>query len=170
MPLDRSGKTKASPYRFQPLTEKERRGFSQREKEVRKYQKERQSRETRRRDMPETKSSKRLEPNKEKFSRSPIMDRPNKKPARKKAPPARYETPKPNPNVEPLKRKDDLSRSWDKSLRSDDRGQKSEVREKRSMSRDQTPRKRGERSEDRMQKLDERQQKGNDKRQKWNER
>jgi len=170
MPLDHAGKTKASAYRFQPLSEKERREFSQREKEVRTYQKERQSRETQRQNMPEEKASKKLGPNKEKFSRSPIMGRSNQKADRKKAPPALHKAPKPNPNVEPLERKYDLSRPWGKSQKSQDRGQKSEVRGQRSMDNVQKSGNRGGLSEDRMQKSNNRQQRGDDGRQRWNER
>jgi hypothetical protein len=61
--------------------------------------------------MLEQRASKRVGPNKDKISRSPIMDRSNEKVRRKKAPPARYRAPKPNTNIEPLERKYDLSRS-----------------------------------------------------------
>ena len=167
VPLDHAGKTKASTYRFQPLSGKARREFSQREKEVRTYQKERQRRETQRQNILEEKASKKPGPNKEKFSRSPIMGRSNQKADRKKAPPALYKAPKPNPNVEPLERKYDLSRPWDKSQKSQDREQKSEVRGMRSMDKVQ---KSGDRLEDRMQKSNDRQQRGNDRRQMWNKR
>ncbi len=128
MPIDRAGKTKAGAYRFKLLSEKERREFSQREKEVRTYRKKRQVREAQRQYMLEKRVSKKPEPNKEKFSRSPIMYRSNEKANRKKAPPARYKPPKPNPDVEPLQRKYDLSRSWNKSRKSEDIGQKSVVK------------------------------------------
>jgi hypothetical protein len=164
-PLDRAGKTKAGVYRFKPLSEKERREFSQREKEVRTYQKERQSRETQRQNMLEEKAPKKPEPNKDKFSRSPIMDRSNEKAGLKKAPPARYKAPKPNPNVEPLQREYDLSRSRDKSQKSEDRGQKSEVRGQRSMDNVQKSGNRGGLSEDRMQKSNNGQRRGDDGRQ-----
>ncbi|MBN1546748.1 MAG: hypothetical protein JW902_08825 [Syntrophaceae bacterium] len=42
MPLGHAGKTKAGSYRFRPLSEKERKEFTQRGKEIRTYQKERQ--------------------------------------------------------------------------------------------------------------------------------
>jgi hypothetical protein len=132
MPLDPAQKTKAGAYRFRPLNEKERREFSQREKEVRTYQKERQSRETQRQNMPAQKALNKPAPNKETFSRSPIMDRSGQKADRKKAPPALYKGPKPNPNVEPLERKYDLSRPWDRSQKSEDGEQKPEGRGVRS--------------------------------------
>ncbi|MFZ0451823.1 MAG: YXWGXW repeat-containing protein, partial [Desulfatiglandaceae bacterium] len=158
MPLNRAGKSKARAYRFQPLSEKERRGFSQREKEVRTYQKERQSRETQRRNVLEGKASRKPARNKEKFSRSPIMDRSNTKAGRKKAPPARYKAPKPNPNVEPLQREPNLSRSRDKSRKSEDRRQKAVVRGHDSKDKVKKSGNRGGLSEDRMQKSNDRQQ------------
>ncbi len=170
MPLERAGKTKASAYRFQPLSEKERREFSQREKEVRTYQKERQSRETRPQNILEEKASRKPRPNKEEFSRSPIVDRSNEKADQKKAPPARYKAPKLNPNVEPLERRYDLSRSWDKSQKSEEGGQGSGVSTHRSIDNVQESGNRGGRWEDRTHKSNDRQQKGNDGRQRWNER
>ncbi|UCH21000.1 MAG: YXWGXW repeat-containing protein [Deltaproteobacteria bacterium] len=125
MPLDRVGKTKASANRFKPLSEKGRREFPHRKKKVRTFENERESRDTQRLSMLAEKASKKPEPNKEKFSRSPVRDRANEKADRKKAPPARYKVPKPNPNINPLKRKYDLSPSWGKSQKSEDRGQTS---------------------------------------------
>jgi hypothetical protein len=163
VPLDRDGKTKAGGYRFKPLSEKERKNFSQREKEVRTYRKERQSRETPRVKRPEEKASKKPEPNREKFSRSPIMDRSNQKADRKKAPPARYKAPKPNPNVEPLERKYDSSRSG-KVYR------KSEDREKQSMDNAKKSGKGEGRSKNRAQGPDDRQKRGDDGQKRRNER
>jgi hypothetical protein len=170
MPLDPDRKTKAIAHRFRPLSERERREFTQREKEVRTYQKERQSREAQQRNMPAQKALKKPQPNKEKFSRSPIVDRSNEKAIRKKAAPARQKLPKPNPNVEPLMRKKDLSSARDKSQKSGDREQKSEVRGMRSMD---TVKKSGHRDgqvEARTHKPNDRQQRGDNRRQKWNER
>jgi hypothetical protein len=156
-PLDRAVKNKAGAHRFQPLSEKERRDFTQQEKEVRTYQEERQNRETQGQKILEEKASKKPEPNVEKFSRSPIMDRSNEKPDRRKAPPARYITPKPNPNVEPLQRGHGLSRSWDNSQKSEEGVRKSEeVRGQRSMDKDQKSWDRGGQSEDRRQRWNER--------------
>jgi len=152
MPLNRAGKTKAGAYRFKSMNEKERKDFLHQEKAVQTYQKERQIRETQRQYKLEEKASIKPTPNKEIFSRSPIMDRSNKKADRKKAPPALYRTPKPNPDVEPLQRNDDLSRPWNKS-------QKSEVRTQQSMDNMQESRNKRGRSEDRMQKFNDRQQK-----------
>ena len=120
--------------------------------------------------MPEEKASKKPVPNKEKFSRSPIMDRANPKVDRKKAPPAQYKTPKTNLNVEPLQREKGLSRSRDKSQKSEDKEQKSEVSGQRSMDKGQKSGDSGERLEDSRQKSDDRQQRGNEKRKNWNER
>ena len=163
MPIDRAGKTKASVNRFKPLSEKERREFSQRKKEVRTYRKQRQRREARQQNIPKKKASRKQAPNKENFSRSPIMDRSNEKANRKKYPPARYKSPKPNPDVEPLQRKDDLSLSRNKPQKSEGRAQKSEVRAREF-------RNKGGRSESRMRKSDKRQQRWDAGRLRLNER
>lgn len=170
MPIDRAGKTKARAYRFKPLSEKARKKFSQREKQVRNYRKERQRRETQQRNMPKKNASRKPALNKEKFSRSPIMHRSNKQANRKKNPPARYKSPKPNPNVEALRKKDDLSRSWNKSRKSEGRAQKSEVRGRRSNDRVREVRNKRGRSESRMRKSDNRQQRWDSGRLRLNER
>ena len=87
-----------------------------------------------------------------------------------KAPPVRYRVPKAKPNVEPLQRGYNLSRSRDKSQKSRDRGQKSEALEQSSKDKVRKSRNKGWQSEDRMQKSNDRQQKGDDRRQRWNER
>lgn len=160
VPLNRAGKTKVSTYRFQPMKEKERREFSQREKEVRTYERERQTRETQRPNITESKTSRELAPNREKFSRSPIVDRSSAKAHRKNAPPALYKAPKSNPNVEPLQRSRDLSSSSGRSQNSKERGQRSEVGEQRSMGNSQRSGDKGGPQEDHRQKPDNRQQKG----------
>jgi WXXGXW repeat (2 copies) len=169
-PLEGTGKTKASVYRFKPLSKKERRKFSQQEKKVRTYRKERQSRKTQQRNMPEKKASIKPGLNKEKFSRSPIMDRSNQKADRKKAPPARYKAPKPNLDVEYMKRKNNLSRSWNKSQKSEGRGRKSGVRRQRSTNKVQELRNKGGQSRNRIKKGNDRQHRGNAGRQRLNER
>jgi len=131
-PLGSIEKSKGSAYRFQALSAKERKEFSQREKEVRTYREERQSRETLRQNMPEEKASKRPELNKEKISRSPIIDRSYQKTDQKKAPPARYKAPKPNPNVEPLEREYTVSRPLQKSQKREDSGEQSQSGGKQS--------------------------------------
>jgi hypothetical protein len=113
--------------------------------------------------MPKKKASRKPVPNKEKFSRSSIMDRSIEKANRKKAPPARYKSPKPNPDVEPLQRRDDLSRSWNKSQKSEGRTQRSEIRVREF-------RNKGGRSESRMRKSDDRQQRWDAGRLRLNER
>jgi hypothetical protein len=169
-PLDPDRKTKAIASRFRPLSERERREFTQREKEVRTYQKEHQSRETQRQNMPTQKALKKPEPNKERFSRSPIMDRSNQKAIRKKAPPTQQKLPKPNPNVEPLMRQKDLSRSWDKPQKSGVKEQKPGVRGVRPTGKVKKSGDRDEQLEARMHKPNDRQQRGNNRRQRWNER
>ena len=160
-PLNSSVDTKAGTYRFKSLKEKERKEFLHQEKAVQVYQKKRESRETQWQYKQKENTSIKPNPNKEVFSRSPIMDRPNKNADRKKAPPALYKAPKPNPDVEPLQRNDDLSRPWNRSQESEDRRQKSEVKTKRSMDNMQGSRNKGGRSEDHMQKFNDRQQKSN---------
>lgn len=191
-PVDHAEKNKAGTYRFHPLSEKERKEFTQREKEVRTYQKNRQIRETQKQNMPAQKAQKKPEPNrekfskspamdktdpkkerkvqetrvqnkpvekvsvkpvsnKEKFSKSPIIDKPNQKVDRKK-PPALFQTPKPNPNVEPLQRGNGSPRSWKKSQESGDNVQKSGNSGQRSMDNGQQSEGRGGLWKDRMQK------------------
>ena len=164
-PLDPTGKTKTSSTGYRPLSEKERRDFSQREKEVRTYQKERQSRETLRQNMLGDKTSNKTEPNKEKFSRSPIMDRPNKKVDPKNVPPVQYTAPKTNPNVEPLQR--NFSRSWDKSHQPEDKEQEPEA--KGHKVRKSGGENEGQ-EEDRRQKPDSMQKRGGEERKRWKER
>jgi len=169
MPLDQDGKNKAGAYRFRPLKEKERMDFMQREKEVRTYQKERQSRETRRQNMPGDKASKRSDPNKEEFSRSPIMDRSNEK-ADRKIPPALFQAPKPNPHVEPLQRRNGLSRSWDRPHMSKDGEEESKINRQRSIDTIQKSGNRGGLLEYRMRESYTGQERGNDGRKRLNER
>jgi hypothetical protein len=170
IPLDRAQKTTSIPYRFQPLSETERREFTQREKEVRTYQKERQSRETQRRNIPPQKALKRPEPDREQFSRSPIMDRSKEKAIREKALPPRQKLPKPNPNVEPLMRQKGSSRSGDNPQRSKDSEQKSQFRGMRPMDKVQKSGDRDDQFEALMHKPNDRQQRGDNRRQRWNER
>ena len=162
MPLDRAVKTNAGAYRFQPMNEKERREFSQREKEVRTYERERQTRETQRPVIPTQNVSKEPGSNRERFSRSPIMDRSNGRAEQRTAPPARYETPKLNPNVEPLERRYDESSSPGRSQNMEERGRQSGVSEQRSMDNFQRSGNRGGPSEERMQRPDNRQQRGDE--------
>ena len=84
VPLERMAKDKDTLSRFQPLNEKERRTFTQREKDVRTYGKERQIRETRKPDKVIVKTSKKTGPEKIKFSRSPITAKPADRSDRKK--------------------------------------------------------------------------------------
>ena len=156
MPLGHAWKSKDRAYRFKPLSEKERGKFSQQEKEVRSYQRQRRRQETQRQNMLEEKASKKTGLNKEKFSRSPIIDRSSQKKDRKKAPPARYKAPKPNPNVEPLQR--DLSRSWKRPQKSGDREKKVKVRNQRSMQKLKKSENRGGWVDNRRQKSNNRQQ------------
>jgi hypothetical protein len=109
--------------------------------------------------MPEKKALKKPAPNKEKFSNSPIMDRSKGKTDQKKAPPALYRAPKPNPNVEPLQRS---SRLGNMSQKWEDKRQKPEIRGQQPTGKIQEPGNKGYRSEDRGQKSNGRQQKGDE--------
>ena len=109
-PIDHGGKAKTGPSRFQPLNETERREFSNREKEVRVYRTERQHRETPKQEIPRQTAVKKTAPNKEKFRKSPIMDRTDQRTKWKRTPPRQYKTPKPNPHVEPLEKGYERSR------------------------------------------------------------
>ncbi len=162
MPLDRVGKTKKGTHRFKSMNEKERKQFLQQKKEVRTYRQERQRRETQRQNLPNERGLQKSEPNKEKFSRSPVMDRSNEKVERKKVPPTRYKAPKPNPNVEPLERKYDSSRFQEKSRKSENIERKSDDRGEPSMDREQKKWNGDLRRKDRLEKLDHRRQGGDD--------
>ena len=98
------------------------------------------------------------------------MDRSNNKAIRKKAPPAQQKLPKPNPNVEPLMRQKNLSRSPDKPQKSGDREQKPKVRGVRPMEKVNKSGDRDEQLEARMHKPNNRQQRGDSRRQRRNER
>ncbi|MEJ2657016.1 MAG: YXWGXW repeat-containing protein [Desulfobacterales bacterium] len=152
IPIDRVVKTKPGAYRFKPLSEKDRKEFSQKEREIRTYQNTRQSREAQRQNKAREKASKKSEPNKERFFRSPIMDRSNEIRVRKKVPPPQYRVPKPNPDVEPLRRTYDLSIPRSKPQVTENKGQKTEARRQRSIDRDRESGNKGGRSEGRMQK------------------
>jgi hypothetical protein len=143
MPLDRAVKNKVSSYHLKRISKKDQSVFIKREREVRTYQRKRQDREIQGPRIVEEKASKISGPSKEKFSRSPIMDRSYKKKDRKKSPP-RYRVPKPNPDVEPLEREYGFSRSRHRPRNWEDREQKPEEdMRQRSKDREQKSRKGG---------------------------
>ena len=160
MPPDRTWKTKARAYRFKPLSKKEIRKFSQREKKVRTYRKERQNRLIQRKKMPGKRVSRSPKPYNGNFSKSPTINRSYEKANRQKAPPARYKTLKKNHHVERLQRKYDVSQSWKKPPKSEIRGRKSEVRGQRSMGKVQKFRNKRGWSEGHMQRFNKRRQGG----------
>ncbi len=100
--VKKSGK---SPTGFQPMTQKERMQIDQRGKEVRNYINKRQKFETQTTVKPPAGISKRTAPSKVRYPKSPIASKPATPVGIKKAPPNLYKTPKPNPSVEPLKRR-----------------------------------------------------------------
>ncbi len=99
-------------YRFRKLSEEERRGYTGREKEVHEYKKTRQTLEQ---ILPEKRTNRPDKPDKTKITRSPIRARSTQHLERKKAPPARHDEPKPNRNIEPLKKRASTSRQTDKT-------------------------------------------------------
>ena len=114
-------KSQTSSSRFQPLSKEERMQIDQRGKEVRNYTNKRQKWETQVSVKPPTKSSRRTEPNKVRFPKSPISAQPPDRVDRGKAPPSRYKVPEPNPSVEPLQRRSHGYREKNKTERSDNR-------------------------------------------------
>jgi len=120
MPLDRIGKNQVGAYRFKPMSETERNNFMKLEKEVGNYRQERQNRETFKQNIPD-KPSQKVEPNREKFSRSPILDRSSRNSVEQKALPVRQKEPQPNLNIEPLERQKNTFNPIDKSQNKESR-------------------------------------------------
>ena len=158
MPIkrDSNGHTKMDGYRFTPLNEKERKDFSNREKEVRTYREERRKREASRPETSSKPADKTVAPKKERFSKSPIMDRPDRNTKQKKASPKQYKQPQPNPNVEPLKREYDINRGWGKSQNQQKERIQKDEKGNSSMHKDQGAGNRGGRSHDQPQNTDDR--------------
>ena len=102
-------------HRFRPVSERERKEYIQKGKEVRIYRQERRDRETDRRSFRDQQGASITEAYKERFSRSPILDRSDRKSGDRKAPPSRYREPKPNSRFEPSERIKDSSRPRDRS-------------------------------------------------------
>jgi len=132
VPFDHAAKIKDAPFRFQPLNDKDRSKFNQREKDVRTYRKERRDWEVQKMDKSTERTSKGHEPAKAKLPKSPITSKPLDQLDKKKVPPNRYKAPKPNPNVEPLQRKYDFSGTRSKEQKSMDRGRKSDNKGQKS--------------------------------------
>lgn len=92
---------------FRSLNKKEHQQIDRRWKEVDQYRKKRQNWESQKSAKPSDWSSKRTKVNKARFPRSPIAAKPTHRVDRQNTPPNRYQVPKPNPAVEPLKRRFD---------------------------------------------------------------
>lgn len=132
VPLDHMTKGKNARPRFQPLKDQERKQIDQREKDFRNYRRQRQEWETQKLAKPADTSSKGIEPAKVRLPKSPITSKPKDQFDKRNAPPGRYKGPRPNTNVEPLRRSSDVSRSRIKEQKSEDRGLKADNRGRRS--------------------------------------
>ena len=135
-PLDYVSRNQDTSWRFRSVGKDERKRMDQREKDFRVYRKNRHDWETKRTGAPDDKSFRGFETGKIKTPRSPIKSRSRDQFEEKKAPPSRYKAPKPDPHVEPLKRRDDFdrrdsggkdsNRGWkqpdDRKNKGDDRG------------------------------------------------
>ena len=144
-PLDYVSKNRDTSWRFKSLGKDERKRIDQGEKDFRNYRRNRHDWETKKADKPAERSYRGFEPAKVKTPRSPIKSKSRVQFEKKKAPPNRYKAPKPDPNVEPLKRRHDYNRSgfrekdsdrgWnpdDRRKKTDDRGIKTDDRGKRT--------------------------------------
>ncbi len=117
-----------SSVRVKTIDAKERSEIRQQEKAVQTYRRDRQERETR--DFRETKgtttpvarSFDTTTPNRVRIDRSPITAKPREQMEPNNAPPSRYSAPKPDPNVEPLRRTSEVTRTRDWGNRGEDRG------------------------------------------------
>ena len=140
-PLEYVSKNRDTSWRFKSMGKDERKRIDQREKDFNNYRKKRHDWEAKKADRPKERSYKGFEPAKVKTPRSPITSKSRERFEERKALRNRYKAPKPDPNVEPLKRRDyydkrnfrekDSDRGWkpdDQRNKMDDRGIKTEGR------------------------------------------
>jgi hypothetical protein len=109
-PLDYVSKNRDTSRRFKSLGKDERKRIDQREKKFRTYRKKRHDWETKKADRPKERSYRGFKPTKVKTLRSPIQSKSRDQFEKKKTSPNRYKAPKPDLNVEPLKRRHDYNR------------------------------------------------------------
>jgi WXXGXW repeat (2 copies) len=160
-PLEYVSKNRDTSWRFKPVGKDERKLMDQREKDFRNYRQNRHDLEVKKADRPEVRSSKGFEPAKVKTPRSPIKSKSRDQFEEKTAPPNRYNAPKADPTVEPLKRKDvydrrdsrnkDSERVWktdDQRKKTDDRGIKADGRGIKTEDRERKAGDRGRKTED----------------------
>jgi hypothetical protein len=103
-PLDYVSKNRDTSWRFKSLGKEERRLLEQREKDFVNYRKKRHDWEIKKADRPKEKFNGRFKPSKIRTPRSPIKSKSRERFEERKALRNRYKAPKPDPNVEPLKR------------------------------------------------------------------
>ena len=136
-PLDYVSKNRDTSWRFKSLGKHERKRIDRLEKDFLDYRKKRYYWETKKADRREEKSYRGAEPAKVKTPRSPIRAKSRDQFEEKKAPPKRYKAPKPDPNVQPLKRKHDYNRrdsrekDFERRWNQDDRRKKTSEGEKK---------------------------------------
>ena len=101
IPLDRVVKSRDTSWRFQSLNREERTQMIHRGQDLGKFRKKRRGMEAK---AMKKSAAREHYPAGEKLPRSPITSKPAMKRGIQKAPPKRYTAPKPNPNVEPIRR------------------------------------------------------------------
>jgi hypothetical protein len=99
-----------TPSKFQPLSQKERIKIEKRNREVITYTGKRQKLETQRPMKVPSISKRQVEPNRVKMPKSPISAKQTYSSKSKNVPPNRYQAPKLNPTVEPLKKNTQFQR------------------------------------------------------------
>jgi hypothetical protein len=101
--LDQLSKGKDSPMKLQPVSKEERQKLATHGQEFNKFREERQKLETKAADTVDDKASKKSEPTKTKFPKSPIVAKSSDQTG-KDSPPKVHDAPKPDPKVEPQPR------------------------------------------------------------------
>jgi hypothetical protein len=109
-PLEYVSENRDTSWRFKYLDRDGRKRFDKRDKDFRKYRKDRHDWETRDKGRHLDKSARGFEPVKIKRPRSPVKSKSMDRFDDKKAPPSRYKAHRPDSDVKPLKRKDDYDR------------------------------------------------------------
>jgi hypothetical protein len=154
-PLDYVSKNRDTSWRFKSLGKDERKRIGQGEKDISNYRKKRQDWETIKPDRPGERSHRGFEPTTIKTPRSPIKSKSRERFKERKSLSNRYKEPKPDPNVEPLKRRYDYDRRGsrekdsDRGWNSDDRRKKTDDRGIQTDDRSLKTENRGQRTDDR---------------------
>jgi len=154
-PLEYISKNRDTSWRFKSLGKDERKRIGQGEKDISNYRKKRQDWETIKPDRPGERSHRGFEPTTIKTPRSPIKSKSRERFKERKSLSNRYKEPKPDPNVEPLKRRYDYDRRGsrekdsDRGWNSDDRRKKTDDRGIQTDDRSLKTENRGQRTDDR---------------------